>query len=741
MRTRSTLFVVLAAACGHSAPAPHAPPAEPAAEPAAATPPATPVAPPAAGPPAARTVDVVETIFGRQVADPYRWMEGSDNAETTAWLRAQGDYTRGYLARLPGRDKLYARIRELGLSTASSSDLQVAGGRAFYHHLAADAQLPTLAVRDQTGERVLVDPATLGKGDQHASLNAFAPSPDGSLVAYDIALGGGELSTLRVMDVKTGKDLPDAIERVWGEGAAQWLPDGKSFFYTQMLEPKEGVDPILNQQVKLHVLGTPADKDPIVLGSAVTKAPAIAANEWPSIWTTAGSPWLIASLGGARSESRIAVAPLAKLDRSGAGKTPWRVVAEYADDIEWAYPHGDRLYLVTYKGASNRKVISVPLAAPVLAKAKVELAESPDGKIERMNIGRDAAFVETMVSGTARLWRLPWKGKPALVTLPFDGWIDEVAADPLADGATFNLQGWVQPSAYYAVDGKSAVAPTGVGTTTSADYSTIVADEVEATSADGTKVPLSIVHGKDLARDGSHPAYLFGYAGYGISMTPRFEPTTLAWLERGGVYAVCHGRGGGEKGHRWQEDGTHEHKMNGVHDFEACGQYLIDQKWTTGARLGARAGSMGGILIGRAITERPDLFAAANVAVGIVNPVRLLAAENGANQKAELGDPETEAGFTSIFEMDPYHHVAPHTAYPSVIFTVGLNDKRVAPWMTAKMAARMQAATTSGKPVLVRIDADAGHGIGSTRDQTFAERADVWSFFLAAAGDAAFQPR
>jgi prolyl oligopeptidase len=304
---------------------------------------------------------------------------------------------------------------------------------------------------------------------------------------------------------------------------------------------------------------------------------------------------------------------------------------------------------------------------------------------------------------------------------------------------TLDEEGWTQPGAYYAWNPKKkALVATGIHVETSADFSNIVADEVNATSADGTQVPLSILHGKDAALDGSHPSIVYAYGGYGSSQTPSFGPTRLSWLERDGVFAVCHVRGGGEKGFQWQADGTHEHKMNGIHDLEACAQYLIDHGFTTSARVFAQGGSMGGVLLGRAVTDRPDLFAAMNIQVGILNPLRILAAPNGANQKNELGDPETEAGFKSIYEMDPYQHVVDGTAYPAVLFSIGLNDNRVAPWMTAKMAARMQTATSSSQPLLVRVESDAGHGIGSTRDQTYAERADEWGFFLAIAGDPDF---
>ncbi|HEX4353429.1 MAG TPA: prolyl oligopeptidase family serine peptidase, partial [Polyangiales bacterium] len=644
--------------------------------------PSYPTPPPSAAdaPPVARTVDVVENLFGHEVSDPYRWMEGDDNAELNNWLRAQGDYARKQLAQLPERASLLQRIRALGLGTSAVDDLQIAGERIFYQRLDVDAQLPKLIVRDAGGERVLVDPEKLSRGEQHASINSFSPSPDGALLAYDLALGGGEISSIHVVDTVSGDALPDVIERVWGEFAAWWLPDGKGFFYTQMAEPRPGVDPMFDMQARLHVLGDAVEHDPIILGDRLAGGPPLASHEFPSVLLLPGSSWAIAAIGGAHAETRFAVAPLSAIDRSGGGATPWRMVAEYSDQIDAAWPHGDRLYMTTFKGASNKKLISVPLADPILPTAKLEVAESRDGPIVNFEIARDAIYLETMTRGLAKLWRLPWsetnKEAPQLepIALPFDGYIAGLASDVQRDGAIFDLEGWTQPNHYFTVDANGAVSDSGIASASIADFSDVIAEEVDATSSDGTDVPLSILHSKTIAHDGKHPALLAGYGGYGASQTPSFDPARLAWIERGGVFAVCHVRGGGENGHAWQVDGTHEHKLNGVHDFEGCAQYLIDHHLSTPSRISARGRSMGGVLIGRAITERPELFAAASIGVGILNPLRILFAENGANQKSELGDPETKAGFESILEMDPYQHVVPNRSYPAMLFTVGLND-------------------------------------------------------------------
>jgi prolyl oligopeptidase len=750
MRTLPLALLAVAAACGTTTPPASLPePAAPATgSPSAATPTETPP-PPASGPPVARTEDVVETLFGVTVSDPYRWMEGGENAERDDWMRGQGAHAAAYLDSIPGRSLLLDRVRELGNATSASGGVQLAGGRTFYYHTGAGEQLAKLMVRGADGkERVLLDPATLGGKGSHAALNNFAPSPDGTLVAYNVSEGGSEVGSIKVLEVDTGKHRADVVPRIWGEFPAGWLPDGSGFFYTQIAEaPTDAVDPMLNMLSRLHLLGDPVAGDVTVLGAGTAPKMTLAPEEFPMVYVAPGTPYVIALAGGARSELRISIAKLADVDRTGGGATPWTVIAEYADQVESIAVHGDRVFLQTFKGASNRKIVSVPAARPVLAKARVEIAEDKESPLVSMVPAKDALYVRQMVAGRARLLRLPWPGqkqgktkvKAQPVALPFDGWIDDLASDVAVDGAVFGMVGWTQPGAYYAYDPKTkAVEPVGLAVTTNADYTDILAEEVEATSADGTKVPLSILRRADLALDGSHPAIVNGYGGYGISMNPSFSPTRLAWLERGGVFAVCHVRGGGEKGHKWQLDGVREKKLNGIRDLIACGEYLVEKRYTAPSRLAAQGGSMGGILVGRALTERPDLFAAVNVQVGMVNPLRMLEAENGANQKAELGDPTTEAGFTAIHAMDPYHHVAPGTAYPAVIFTVGLNDRRVAPWMTAKMAARLQAATSGDAPILVRIDGDAGHGVGSTRDQAFTERADVWAFFLSVAKDPEF---
>jgi prolyl oligopeptidase len=367
----------------------------------------------------------------------------------------------------------------------------------------------------------------------------------------------------------------------------------------------------------------------------------------------------------------------------------------------------------------------------VLANARVEIAEDPHRNLSSWSAARDGIYVVYDDGGLARLARWAWGGAPAAVAIPSDGWISGLDTESTRDGVTYPLNTWLKPGAYYAYEPKTKqTKPTGIASQSKFVDEHVVVTEVSVPSAGGAEVPLTILHEKDVVLDGSHPTIVAGYAAYGISQHAGFSATRLGWLERGGVIAVCHARGGGEKGRSWQDDGSREHKLNGISDVIACGEYLVAHEYTTPAHLAIEGGSAGGILMGRALVERPDLFAAVHIAVGMVNPLRILAAENGANQIGEVGDPSTEAGYKSIHAFDPYVNLKPGTAYPAVIFTVGLNDLRVAPWMTGKMAARLRATTTSTHPILVRVEEDAGHGIGSTRDQGFAETADVWAFLL-----------
>jgi len=685
-----------------------------------------------ADPSVARTVDAVDHAFGLTLPDPYRWMEGQDNAEFNDWLKAQGAQARARLDTLPSLPAWQQRLKQASAATRINRSQKLAGGRVFF--VRAEGSNPgTLMVREADGrEGVLLDPASLASGQGPVSITEYSPSPDGRLVAVDLDRGGNEITRVQLLDVATAKWLPDAAEPVWGEFAVDWLPDGSGFAYTQLAPQNERVDgdPMQNMRVRLHKLGTSPEKDTLLLKTGSNPSLPVASREFPKIQFIPGSNWALALTTGARAEDRLYVAPRAEALKPDA---KWRAIADYADNVQdWAL-HGDTLYLVSMKGHPNGRVLALDLSKPgvSLANAREALPESGDGIInssERAIVAaRDALYVDRTEAGIDRFLRIDYAGgKAAAIETPFAGGARGFTADPTADGFLVGLDGWTVPNTLYRYDAAGAkLRDLNLTATSPSDYSDLTSTETEAISADGTHVPLSIIHRKDIKLDGSQIALLFGYGGYGMSVPPTFNyQYLLEWVKAGHVFAVAHVRGGGEKGDAWYRAGQGANKHKGVEDILACAAELARRGYTTPARTALESASAGGLLVGGALTVGPDKIGAVFIQAGMLNPVRLLAGINGANQIAEVGDPRTEDGLKALAAMDPYLHVRDGVAYPPVLLAVGLNDNRVSPWETGKLAARLQAATSGGKPVWLRTDSAAGHFAGGT---SLSGQAAIWA--------------
>jgi prolyl oligopeptidase len=660
-------------------------------------------------------------------------------------MRAHGAYTRSRLEGIPRRDELLARMREVTLAASRVGNVTRAGTNLFFLRSDSGSPLPRLVVRaPDGGERVLLDPEVArGDAGPHLSIDNFMPSPDGRLVAVNLARGGGEVTRVQVIESATGAVRPDVVERIWGEFTVSWLPDASGFLYTQMAPETPGdpaADPLLGMRVRIHRLGTAPENDPLLLGPGAAAAMPIDPREFPWVEIPRASEWVLAYGVGARAEVRLCVARVAELRGT---ETPWRCVAEYDDQVELAAVRGDDLYLLSSRDAPNRRVLRIPLTEPSLAAAQVAVPEREERVLTTIAAARDALYLVEMERGSDHVLRLDYRGgAPREVALPIEQRSVVVVAAPDQDGVLLSVQGWTQPPAWYAFEPAGAtLRDIGLGTRSPADLSSITVESVDVESADGVRVPLTILRSRDLALDGSHPVMLMGYGAYGYSLQPGFQADMLPWLERGGVYAVCHARGGGEKGRGWYLAGAGAQKGNGVRDLIACAEYLAANGYSHPSHMGAWSTSLGGVLVGGAITERPDVFAAVVVDAGIFNPVRVLEGVNGANQIPELGDPATEEGYRALAAMDPYHHVRPGVPYPAVLLPVGLNDGRVSAWHSAKFAARLRAATSSGRPVLIRIEEEAGHGVGTTREQRARLLADGFAFLFWQLGHPEFQPR
>jgi prolyl oligopeptidase len=687
-------------------------------------------------PPAAPKREIADTYFGTVIADPYRWMEQptATNPQFLGWLKAQNAYTREVLDRLPRRAPLAARLAKLADVVTTVNDVSLAGARWFYLKLQPGEQTAKLYARETRSqrERLLLDPDTLpGRGDSHWAIDYISPSPDGRLVGYGASLGGSERTTLYLMDAATGRLLPDSISRAQF-GAIAWTPDGRSFYYNR-LSAAGDTNPsqrYRNSAAYRHVVGSPVERDELVLGPGSSKTAAIAPDDFPLVFPIEGSPYVFAWVGhGVKNE--VTIYAVRSSEFRGAA-TAWRKLVDVDDAVTAAEYHGSDVYLLSHKGAPRFKVLRIRADAPDLSGAEVVV---PEGKavLTRLAAASDALYVQELEAGLGRLRRVPFGGKGSQrLALPGDGAIAALAVDRRRPGVAFPIESWTRSRLWYRYDPSDGrVRDTRLLTPAAVDVSGYESTEVEVPSHDGTLVPLSIVHRKGVALDGSHPALLIGYGAYGVTLDPFFSPLlTLGWLEQGGVMAVAHVRGGGEYGEEWHLAGKEATKPNTWKDFIVCAEYLSKQGYTSADHLAGSGTSAGGILIGRAMTERPDLFRAAVPRVGVMNALRVEHEPGGPANIPEFGTTRTEAGFRALQEMDAVEHVRPGVRYPATLLTAGVHDSRVEAWQPAKMTAALQERSASGYPVLLRVGFDAGHGMGLTKQQRVEEVADTYAFLL-----------
>ncbi|MGD1148582.1 MAG: prolyl oligopeptidase family serine peptidase [Thermoanaerobaculaceae bacterium] len=698
--------------------------------------------------------DVTDDYHGTKVVDPYRYMENLQDPEVQAWFKSQNDYTRAVLANLPGRAQLLARIRELDQSVPQVGARRLPGDLYLVWKRLPTEDVGKLYLRSGLDgqDRLLVDPEkiTLTAANQAKGKNdllGLAVSDDGRYIAIGIIPGGSETNAeVHVIEIASGRETGDVIARGVGPEAwnPHWLPDNRSFVYgrTQTLPPGAAASEARQKfRSYLHVLGTDPEKDPPVFGYGVVPSIDVDPSLIASVTTEPGSRYAFGVLNGSVTPNSAYY--IAAVGSIGKPNPAWRKVADFADGVTSIAVQGDDLYLLTYKDAPRYKIVRIDARKPDLASAEIVV---PPGEavIMGMTAAQDALYVRLLDGGIGRLLRVPYGPAPKVerVAIPFDGSVFATRVDPRLPGAILYMTSWTKAFKVDAYDPNTKrvtdtkLQPTGPYD----DPANVESVEVQARSYDGTLVPLSIIHPKGMKLDGSNPTFLTGYGSYGYSQDPYFVQASLPWYEKGGVMATCHVRGGGEYGEEWHLAGKGRTKPNTWRDFIACAQYLIDNKYTSPARLAGEGGSAGGILIGRAITERPDLFGAALIDVGMEDALRAETTGNGETNIPEFGSTKTPEGFAALYEMSAFHHVRDRTPYPAILLTTGINDPRIDPWMPSKMTARLQAATSSGKPVLLRVDYGGGHGGGGGAEEFRARMADEWSFLLWQFGVPEFQP-
>lgn len=698
-------------------------------------------------PPTAPVRPVTEEYFGTQVTDNYRYLENLADPEVQAWMKAQADYTRRLLDQLPGRVPLLNRIHALYSADTHVGGMARRGQRYFYQQTDPNALMPKLYYRDGLAgaPHLLFDPAVQSQASHtHSALDFYEPSWDGRYVALGVSTGGSERSVLHVLEVASGQMLPESIDRTSNSKVA-WRPDNRSFFYLRYAKPTPQMPPELldyNGRTYLHVLGNHVDGegDAVVFGRGVSSAVDVPEGQATYIVLSPDSPYAVAVANHNDDDnpSTVYIAPLAQVTGSA---THWQKIADVADGVRDFKPHGDQLYLLTQGGAPHLKIVALSLHHPDLKSARAIVAAGT-AVIDSFALAKDGLYLRERLGVHTQMRHASLDGTSSnVLPLPESTNALGPVTDPAEPGVLFSVQGWVHPPSILTYEpGDSAPRDSGLLPPSHLDTSPFVAEEVFAVSYDGTRVPLSILHKRGIPLDGSHPTVLRGYGAYGLVLEPVFDPTGIAWLERGGILAVAHVRGGGEYGEEWHQGGFMLTKMNTISDFIACAQYLVDAHYTAPRYLAGNGGSAGGITVGGALTRRPDLFGVILDQVGMSDTLRSEFQPNGPPNIVEFGSVKTEAGFHGLYAMGAYFHVHDGTAYPAVMFLTGANDPRVSPSQMLKMTARVQAATSSHRPVLLRVDYDAGHGIGSTTSQREVTLADMWSFALWQMGDPQFQP-
>lgn len=690
-------------------------------------------------PPAAKSVPFTETLHGVQVSDPYRWMEAG-GPEFVKWLEAQESYANSFLTALPEREKLIKGIEARSGATASMGGLQAKGATLFVSRRVIGAERTSLYVRPLSGgaERLLFDPSKLDtESAKGFAIDYWEASPDGRHVYVGVSPGGSELSTLRVIDVASGSLLPEAIPLALfnysietpGGLYPQWLPDGSGFFYSRLADgAKPGTaEFFLNSQLLLHRLGTDPKTDVLIMHAGLDPRVPLPPIGVPSVVTQPGSRHAVLAVAfGVQRAMELRVAPL---DQAVTGKADWLPVVEPRDDVEGFALLGDNLYLLR-RDRPRGRVLRMSAAAPSLANA-TEVVPEGETVIERIISARDGVYlIERAATGT-RIRRLGNDGTIVTAKLPIDGTSYQLFGTPQSDGVYVSLENAVTPRGRYLVRGAKTI-DTGLAPKPPFSTSNYVSEVVLVTARDGKKVPLNIVRRRDTPRDGKRPVLLDAYGAYGASSDPSFVSQVFAFLDQGAIYATAHVRGGGEFGNEWWKAGYQETKPNTWRDAIDCAESLISAGWTSAGRITIWGASAGGIMAGRAVTERPDLWAAGVANVGAMNALRFEFTPNGETNVPEFGTVKTVEGFRALAAMDAYHSIKAGTSYPPMLLTAGMNDQRVAVWQPAKFVARMQAATTGG-PVLFKVQTDQGHGLGSGRSQIDNASADIGAFALWAA--------
>ena len=668
----------------------------------------------------AARIPVADTYHGVEVTESYRWLEDASSEETIAWTKAQQQRRRAYFDGIAWRETLRARVEQLLKGDRTTYKRLVSGGSTFFALKVQTPRPQPLLVAltdldDPATGRVVVDPEAIDPSGE-TTIDFFVPSPDGKQVAVSLSEHGSEDGSLYVYDADSGKVVDEPIPHVnLMGGSVAWRHDGAGFWYTRCADPAG-----FGQQVWFRELGHPPDQVDLAGGFADEQ---IAENE---LSTSPDGRWVMDRVQkGDGGEWQVFL-------RSQGADGSWWQVAGIPDKCVQAVLGPDALYLLSRRDAPHGKVLRLPVAGGATVADAREIVPAGDLVIEDLAVTRNTVWVVDIDGGPQQVRTFDTSGRalppvelpPLSSVSSYPGNLSALGQDQIA----WSRESFTEPATWYVAASGQAPRPTALRTRTPVDLSGYQVTREFATSRDGTRVPLNVISAPGTPRDGTAPALLTAYGGYGISLVPRFDPELLLWLEQGGVYVVANIRGGGEFGEQWHHAGRLATKQNCFDDFIACADHLHSSRISSRERLAIMGGSNGGLLMGAVLTQQPDIARAVVAAVPLMDSLRAETTTNGRFNTPEFGTVEDPDLFTALLAYSPYHNVVDGNAYPAVLLTAGENDTRVDAWHAKKMTARLQEATTSDRPVLLRLES-TGHMAGSL-DQTIDETTDRYAFLF-----------
>ncbi len=671
--------------------------------------------------PKPKTIDQVDDYHGTKVADPYRWLEDTDSADTHAWVEAENKLTFSYLEQIPYRGAIRERLTKLWNYERFTAPAQQ-GGRYFYQHNSGLQNQNVLLVAESLNAepRVLLDPNTLS-ADGTVALAGTAISDDGKLLAYGTAASGSDWQEWHVRDVDSGKDLPDLIKWVKFSGAS-WTKDGKGFFYSRYDEPKQDSATLRDanyfQKLYYHQLGTPQSDDKLIYERPDNKELMFDGGV-----TDDGHYLVIHVSQGTSPKNRLYYKDLTQPDAP---------VVKLLDDFDAKYNlidnDGPLFWIDTDLDAPRGRLIEIDTRHPERANWKTVVPQSAD-KLEAANVVDNVFLLSYLKDARTEVRVFDLKGKLLRnVDLPGIGTAAGFGGKRKDKETFYAYTSFISPTTIYRYEpsaGKSSVFRQPKVEFDATQYET---KQVFYNSKDGTRIPMFLTYKKGVKLDGQNPTLLYAYGGFDISLTPAFSVPTIVWLEMGGIYAQPNLRGGGEYGEDWHLAGTHAHKQNVFDDFIAAAEWLIANKYTSTPKLAIRGGSNGGLLVGACLTQRPDLYGATLPLVGVMDMLRFQKFTIGWAWTSDYGSSDDAEDFKALYAYSPLHNLKPGTKYPPTMLATADHDDRVVPGHSFKFAATMQADQAGPAPVLIRVETKAGHGAGKPISKIIEETGDEWAF-------------